>query len=103
MSVVRVDSSYTSVTCSRCGVAQFDASIEKRNRKGSSALIAAIISTEVSMQHETYWRGGWPSRPPLRESRISQGAPVCQHPTSEISGVRPEKRVSIIGGNTDFM
>ena len=33
MSVVRVDPSYTSVTCSRCGVAQFDASIEERNRE----------------------------------------------------------------------
>ena len=32
LSVVRVDPSYTSVTCSRCGVAQFDASIEERNR-----------------------------------------------------------------------
>ena len=37
MSVVRVDPSYTSVTCSRCGVAQFDASIERGIGFGSSA------------------------------------------------------------------
>ena len=32
MSVVRVDPAYTSLTCSRCGVAQFDASEQERNR-----------------------------------------------------------------------
>ena len=32
MSVVRVDPAYTSLTCSRCGVAQFDASRQERNR-----------------------------------------------------------------------
>ena len=32
MSVVRVDPAYTSLTCSRCGVAQFDASAQERNR-----------------------------------------------------------------------
>ena len=31
-SVVRIDPAYTSVTCSRCGVAQFDASLQERNR-----------------------------------------------------------------------
>ena len=32
MQVFRVDPSYTSLTCSRCGVAQFDASLQERNR-----------------------------------------------------------------------
>ena len=32
MQVLRVDPSYTSLTCSRCGVAQFDASLQERNR-----------------------------------------------------------------------
>ncbi len=32
MSVVRVDPAYTSLTCSRCGVAQLDASLQERNR-----------------------------------------------------------------------
>ena len=32
MSVVRVDPAYTSLTCSRCGVAKFDASAQERNR-----------------------------------------------------------------------
>ncbi len=32
MSVVRIDPAYTSLTCSRCGVAQFDVSLQERNR-----------------------------------------------------------------------
>ena len=32
VSVVRVDPAYTSLTCSRCGVARFDASEQERNR-----------------------------------------------------------------------
>ena len=32
MSLVRVDPAYTSLTCSRCGVAKFDASEQERNR-----------------------------------------------------------------------
>ena len=32
VSVVRVDPAYTSLTCSRCGVAKFDASEQERNR-----------------------------------------------------------------------
>ena len=32
MSVVRVDPAYTSLTCSRCGVARFDAPEQERNR-----------------------------------------------------------------------
>ena len=34
VSVVRVDPAYTSLTCSRCGVAQFDAS-ETREKQGT--------------------------------------------------------------------
>ena len=36
------------------------------------------------------------------ESDIA-GRASMPNPTSEISGVRPENRVSVIGSNTDFM
>ena len=55
MSVVRVDPAYTSLTCSRCGVAKFDASRQERTGFGSGVLIVVVTSTGASMLLRTYW------------------------------------------------
>ena len=103
MSVVRVDPSYTSVTCSRCGVAQFDASIEERNRERFKCPDCGNnLNRSVNAARNILARGLAEPASSAGESDIAGRASV-PNPTSEISGVRPENRVSVIGSNTDFM
>ena len=103
MSVVRVDPSYTSVTCSRCGVAQFDASIEERNRERFKCPDCGNnLNRSVNAARNILARGLAEPASSAGESDIAGRASV-PNPTPEISGVRPENRVSIIGSNTDFM
>ena len=103
MSVVRVDPSYTSVTCSRCGVAQFDASIEERNRiRFKCPDCSNGLNRSVNAARNILARGLAEPASSAGESDIAGRASV-PNPTSEISDVRPENRVSIIGSNTDFM
>ena len=103
MSLVRVDPSYTSVTCSRCGVAQFDASIEERNRiRFKCSDCGNNLNRSVNAARNILARGLAEPASSAGESDIA-GRASMPNPTPEISGVRPENRVSIIGGNTDFM
>ena len=55
MSVVRVDPAYTSLTCSRCGVANLMRRHKRGTGFGSDVLIAAMISIEALMLLRTYW------------------------------------------------
>ena len=55
MSVVRVDPAYTSLTCSRCGVANLMHRDKRGTGFGSGVLIAAVTSIGVSMPRRTYW------------------------------------------------
>ena len=103
LSVVRVDPSYTSVTCSRCGVAQFDASIEERNRiRFKCSDCGNNLNRSVNAARNILARGLAEPTSSAGESDIA-GRASMEKSTPEMSGVRPENRVSVIGSNTDFM
>ena len=80
MSVVRVDPAYTSLTCSRCGVAQFDASAQERNRiRFRCPDCGNDLNRSVNAAKNIYWREDWHSRLSLRKNQSSQGGPVWEN------------------------
>ena len=93
MSVVRVDPAYTSLTCSRCGVAQFDASEQERNRiRFRCPDCGNNLNRSVNAAKNILVRGL--AQPVLSagESDIA-GRTSMQESTAEVSVVRPENRV----------
>ena len=94
MSVVRVDPAYTSLTCSRCGVARFDASAQERNRiRFRCPDCGSDLNRSVNAAKNILVRG-------LAEPVLSAGESVIagrasmEEITPEMSGVRPENHVS---------
>ena len=94
MSLVRVDPAYTSLTCSRCGVAQFDASAQERNRvRFRCPDCGNDLNRSVNAAKNILVRG-------LAEPVLSAGESVIagrasmEEITPEMSGVRPENHVS---------
>ena len=94
MSVVRVDPAYTSLTCSRCGVARFDASRQERNRiRFRCPDCGSDLNRSVNAAKNILVRG-------LAEPVLSAGESVIagrasmDKITSEMSGVRPENPVN---------
>ena len=94
VSVVRVDPAYTSLTCSRCGVAQFDASEQERNRiRFRCPDCGNDLNRSVNAAKNILVRG-------LAEPVLSAGESVIagrasmEEITPEMSGVRPENHVS---------
>ena len=92
-SVVRIDPSYTSLTCSRCGVAQFDVTEQERNRaRFRCPDCGNVLNRSVNAARNILAR---------RLVQLASSAGVSdivgragmQNPTSEQSGVRPKNRV----------
>ena len=93
MEVVRVDPSYTSLTCSRCGVAQFDVSLQERNRaRFRCPDCGNALNRSVNAAKNILARG---LVQPTSSAGVSDiaGRAGMQNPTSEQSGVRPKNRV----------
>ena len=94
VSLVRVDPAYTSLTCSRCGVAKFDASIEERNRiRFRCPDCGNDLNRSVNAAKNILARGLAQPILSAGESEIAGRANIEQ-PTPEMSGVRPENPVS---------
>ena len=92
-SVVRIDPSYTSLTCSRCGVSQFDASLQERNRaRFRCPDCGNDLNRSVNAAKNILARGLAQPASSAGDSDIAGRAGV-QNPTSEQSGVRPKNRV----------
>ena len=94
VSVVRVDPAYTSLTCSRCGVAKFDAPEQERNRiRFRCPDCGNDLNRSVNAAKNILARG-------LAEPVLSAGESVIagrasmEKSTPEMSGVRPENHVS---------
>ena len=95
MSVVRVDPAYTSLTCSRCGVARFDASAEERNRiRFRCPDCGNDLNRSVNAAKNILASGL--AQPVLSagESAIARRANM-EEITPEMFGVRPENHVSM--------
>ena len=94
VSVVRVDPAYTSLTCSRCGVARFDASEQERNRiQFRCPDCGSDLNRSVNAAKNILARGL--AQPALSaEESVITGRANMQNPTPEVSGVRPENPVS---------
>ena len=93
MSVVRIDPSYTSLTCSRCGVAQFDVSLQERNRAHFRCPDCGNdLNRSVNAAKNILVRGLAQLASSAGVSDVV-GRASMQNPTSEQSGVRPENRV----------
>ena len=91
-SVARVDPSYTSLTCSRCGVAEFDVSLQERNRERFRCPDCGnVLNRSVNAAQNILARGLAQLASSAGESDIAGRASVEQ-PTPEMSGVRPENR-----------
>ena len=93
MSVVRVDPAYTSLTCSRCGVAQFDASEQERNRiRFRCPDCGNNLNRSVNAAKNILARGLAGPVLSAGESDIAGRASMGKS-TAEVSAVRPENRV----------
>ena len=94
MSVVRVDPAYTSLTCSRCGVAQFDASEQERNRiRFRCPDCGNNLNRSVNAAKNILVRGS--AQPVLSAGEsVIAGRASMEDITPEMSGVRPENHVS---------
>ena len=94
MSVVRVDPAYTSLTCSRCSVARFDASERERNRiRFRCPDCGNDLNRSVNAAKNILARGLAQPILSVGESVIA-GRASMGNPTPEMSGVRPENHVS---------
>ena len=94
MDVVRIDPSYTSLTCSRCGVAQFDVSEQERNRAHFRCPDCGnTLNRSVNAAKNILARGLAQLASSAGESDIAGRASMEQQ-TPEMSGVRPENHVS---------
>ena len=92
-SVVRIDPSYTSLTCSRCGVAQFDVSLQERNRAHFRCPDCGNdLNRSVNAAKNILARGLAQPDSSAGESDIA-GRASMSNSTLEMSGVRPENRV----------
>ena len=95
MSVVRVDPAYTSLTCSRCGVARFDASAQERNRiRFRCPDCGNDLNRSVNAAKNILARGLAQSVLSAEESDIAGRASMGKS-TAEVSAVRPENRVGL--------
>ena len=95
MSVVRVDPAYTSLTCSRCGVARFDASRQERNRiRFRCPDCGNDLNRSVNAAKNILARASAQPSLSAGESVIA-GRASMETSTPEMSGVRPENRVSL--------
>ena len=95
MSVVRVDPAYTSLTCSRCGVAQFDASEQERNRiRFRCPDCGNDLNRSVNAAKNILARASAQPSLSAGESVIAGRASMGKS-TAEVSAVRPEDRVSL--------
>ena len=94
VSVARVDPAYTSLTCSRCGVAQFDASRQERNRiRFRCPDCGNNLNRSINAAKNILARGLALPALSAGESDIARRASM-QNSTPEMSGVRPENHVS---------
>ena len=93
MSVVRVDPAYTSLTCSRCGVAQFNASEQERNRiRFRCPDCGNNLNRSVNAAKNILVRGL--AQPVLSAGEsVVAGRASMQESTAEVSAVRPENHV----------
>ena len=93
MSLVRVDPAYTSLTCSRCGVAKFDASAQERNRiRFRCPDCGNDLNRSVNAAKNILVRGL--AQPVLSaEESVIAGRASMETSTPEMSGVRPENLV----------
>ena len=92
MSVVRIDPAHTSLTCSRCGVVQFDVSLQERNRAHFRCPDCGnVLNRSVNAAKNILARG---MAQPASSAGVLDivGRAGMQNPTSEQSGVRPENR-----------
>ena len=94
MSVVRVDPAYTSLTCSRCGVARFDASAQERNRiRFRCPDCGNNLNRSVNAAKNILVRGL--AQPALSaEESVIAGCASMETSTAETSAVHPENHVS---------
>ena len=93
LSVVRVDPAYTSLTCSRCGVAKFDASAQERNRiRFRCPDCGNDLNRSVNAAKNILVRGSAQPALSAGESVIA-GRASMQESTAEVSVVRPENHV----------
>ena len=93
MSVVRVDPAYTSLTCSRCGVAQFDSSRQERNRiRFRCPDCGNDLNRSVNAAKNILARASVQPSLSAGESVIA-GRASMETSTPEMSGVRPENLV----------
>ena len=94
MSVVRVDPAYTSLTCSRCGVAQFDASEQERSRiRFRCPDCGSDLNRSVNAAKNILARGLAQPSLSAGESVIA-GCASMETSTAETSAVHPENHVS---------
>ena len=94
VSVVRVDPAYTSLTCSRCGVAQFDSSRQERNRiRFRCPDCGNDLNRSVNAAKNILARASAQPSLSAGESVIA-GRASMETSTAEVSVVRPENRVS---------
>ena len=94
MSLVRVDPAYTSLTCSRCGVAQFDASEQERNRiRFRCPDCGNNLNRSINAAKNILVRGSAQPVLSAEESDIA-GRTSMETSTAEVSVVRPENHVS---------
>ena len=94
MSLVRVDPAYTSLTCSKCGVAQFDSSRQERNRiRFRCPDCGNNLNRSINAAKNILVRGSAQLALSAEESAIA-GRASMETSTPEMSGVRPENRVS---------
>ena len=94
MSLVRVDPAYTSLTCSKCGVAQFDSSRQERNRiRFRCPDCGNNLNRSINAAKNILVRGSAQPALSAGESAIA-GRASMETSTPEMSGVRPENRVS---------
>ena len=93
MSVVRVDPAYTSLTCSRCGVAKFDASAQERNRiRFRCPDCGNDLNRSVNAAKNILARAS--AQPSLSAGEsVVAGRASMEKSTAEISVVRPENLV----------
>ena len=94
MSLVRVDPAYTSLTCSRCGVAKFDASEQERSRiRFRCPDCGNDLNRSVNAAKNILARGL--AQPVLSAGEsVIAGCASMETSTAETSAVHPENHVS---------